>query len=790
MQSASVSYGKASAYLPVIELLRGYFGIDSRNDPRKIKELVTGKVLTLAPALATAVPPLLALLDVPVDEVSWTALEPSQRQQRTLDAVKHLLLRESEVQPLIVVFEDLHWIDADTQAFLDSLVESLPRARLLLLVNYRPEYRHAWGGKTYYRGLQIDSLPAESADELLAALLGPDAALGPLKRLLIERTEANPLFLEESVRALVETAALVGERAAYRLTRPVEQLTIPATVQAILAARIDRLSPEDKRLLQAASVIGKDVPFELLKALGELPDTELRQGLARLQSAELLYEGRIFPDLEYTFKHALTFEVAYGSLLQERRRTLHARIAHAIEQLYPERVIEHAERLAYHARHGEEWSRAARYAHLAAGRAMAHARYEAAATLYETVIRAIDRESEGGDASLKLDAYLELFAARVETGAAEGFEELGEKAEALARALGDRERLAQVRVRLAQGSCFIWVGADGLETALVRSREAFDLAAPTDLRTRSYARLLAGTASLALGRFRDAIRECEAGVGLFTTIPVDAETYRLVLPIRANLQAWQAAAYAALGEFEAALTSAAEARQIANEIDHPQCGWLAAAYSSHVLVSKGEIDAAARIYESGLAIAKDNQLPYGVLSTSLGLAHCRFLMGRDAEGMKSLPDDRSPGAILKQFTRTVGRYGALPASAYLTAGRLDKAQAEIAHGLALAMAEKARAYQVPLFRLRAEALAMPEIDDRDEAGSCWRQCLELAAELEMRPELAHAHLGLARLLRNTGALDQAREHLRVATNMYREMDMRFWLERAETAMSELGSKRA
>jgi predicted ATPase len=177
VQSASVSYGKATAYLPVIELLRGYFAIEGRDDPRKIREKVTGKVLTLAAALGPAVPALLALLDVPVDEASWHALDPLQRRQQTLDAVKRLLLRESEVQPLVVVFEDLHWIDGETQALLDSLVDSLPAARLLLLVNYRPEYRHTWGGKTYYRQLRIDPLPPESADELLDGLLGGDAAL-------------------------------------------------------------------------------------------------------------------------------------------------------------------------------------------------------------------------------------------------------------------------------------------------------------------------------------------------------------------------------------------------------------------------------------------------------------------------------------------------------------------------------------------------------------------------------------------------------------------------------------
>src|SRR5262249_49112148 len=261
-----VSFGKATAFLPLIDLLRNYFQIESRDDARKIREKVTGKLLSLDRALEPSLPALLWLLEVPVEDPQWEKLEPAQRRQRTLDGVKRLRLRESQVQPVLVLFEDLHWIDAETQAFLDSLVESLPAARLLLLVNYRPEYQHGWSGKTYYRQLRIDTLPPESADELLDGLLGNDAGLEPLKRLLIERTGGNPFFLEESVRTLVETKALAGERGAYRLARASHTFQIPATAQAILASRIDRLSPEDKRLLQAAAVIGKDVPFGLLQA--------------------------------------------------------------------------------------------------------------------------------------------------------------------------------------------------------------------------------------------------------------------------------------------------------------------------------------------------------------------------------------------------------------------------------------------------------------------------------------------------------------------------------------------
>ena len=244
----------------------------------------------------------------------------------------------------------------------------MPAARLLLLVNYRSEYSHGWGGKTYYRQLRIDPLPPESAEELLDALLGPDADLGSLKRLLIER---NPLFLEECVRALAETGALTGNTGAYRLTQSIAQLKMPATVQAILAARIDRLAPEEKRLLQAAAVIGKDVPLPLLLAIADAPEHEVRTELTSLPAAEFLYEVRLFPDMEYTFKHALTHEVAYQGLLQDRRRGLHARITEAIERLAAEHIAEQSERLAHHALHGELWEKAVAYLRQAGVRATA-----------------------------------------------------------------------------------------------------------------------------------------------------------------------------------------------------------------------------------------------------------------------------------------------------------------------------------------------------------------------------------------------------------------------------------
>jgi class 3 adenylate cyclase len=294
LESASVSYGKATPYFPVLDLLRRYARVDERDDTRTIRAKVTGQLLTLDETLQDAIPPLLALLDALPDDSPFLTLDPPQRRQRTLAALKRVLLRESQVQPVLVVFEDLHWIDSETQALFDSLVESLPTARLLLLVNYRSEYQHGWGGKTFYTQLRLDPLPPASAAEVLQALLGDDAGLTPLTQLLIARTEGNPFFLEESVRTLVETGLLVGAPGAYRLAQPLDTLHVPATVHAVLAARIDRLPPEEKRLLQTAAVIGTEVPMPLLQTIADLPEAAFHHGLAHLQAAEFLYETRLF----------------------------------------------------------------------------------------------------------------------------------------------------------------------------------------------------------------------------------------------------------------------------------------------------------------------------------------------------------------------------------------------------------------------------------------------------------------------------------------------------------------
>src|SRR5262249_6243847 len=475
------------------------------------------QVLTLGETLQDTLPAFLALLDALPDDSPFRQLDPTQRRQRTLTALKRVLLRESQLQPLLLVFEDPHWIDTETQALLDSLVESLPTAQLLLLLNYLPEYQHGWGSKTYYTQLRLDPLPPASAAEVLHVLLGDDSSLAPLTPLLIARTAGNPFFLEESVRTLAETGVLVGEPGAYRLVQLLQSIQGPATVQAVLAARIDRLPPETKHLLQTAAVIGTEVPFPLLAAITDLPDNDLRHHLAHLQAAEFLYETCLFPELAYTFKHALTHEVAYGGLLQERQRVLHARIVEAIERLYADRLTEHVEQLAHHALRAEMWDKALAHLRQAGAKAFARSALREAVVYFEQALVAVRHLSERRETlEQTIDLRLDLRNALIPLRDVGAILHHLREAETLATALDNPRRLGWVSAYMA--SHFSFTNTYDQERAVACGQRALTLAAASgDFALEMIATFFLGVAYWSGGNYRQAVsyhrKNVEALVG-------------------------------------------------------------------------------------------------------------------------------------------------------------------------------------------------------------------------------------------------------------------------------------
>jgi predicted ATPase len=337
LEAFSVSHGKGAAYLPVLELLAAYFEISRDDDERKRGERILGKVLRLDRNLEDTLPYLYSLHGITEAADSLAQMEPQARRRRTLEAIKRILLRESISRPLMLIFEDLHWIDNETQGLLNLLVDAIANARVLLLVNYRPEYRHEWSSRTHYTQLRLDPLGTETAAEMLSAMLGDDKDLDTLKRQIIERTQGTPFFIEEMVQALFEEGVL-RRNGAVKLAKPISAIKVPSTVQAVLASRIDRLAPPEKELLQTLAVLGRDFTLKLAQRVTLKSNDELDAMLAQLQFGEFINEHPTVGDVEFIFKHALTQEVAYNSILADRRRRIHENTANAIEVLFSERL--------------------------------------------------------------------------------------------------------------------------------------------------------------------------------------------------------------------------------------------------------------------------------------------------------------------------------------------------------------------------------------------------------------------------------------------------------------------
>ena len=781
LQAGSVSYGKATSYLPVVDLLKGYFCIEDRDEPRTAREKVMGKLLTLDRTLESDLPAFLSLLDVPTDDQQWSTLDPPQRRRRTLDSVKRLLLRESEVQPLLVVFEDLHWIDSETQSVLDELVESLSAARLLLLVNYRPEYQHAWATRTNYGRVLLKPLPAESAEQLLTALLGSNAALEQLTHMLIARTEGNPFFLEESVRTLVETGALTGERGAHKLARPLPAIQVPETVQAVIAARIDRLGATDKALLQMASVFGKDVPFGLLQAIAEIAEDELHAAIGRLRAAEFLHEFEFLPDVQYTFKHALTHEVAYGSLLQDRRRALHVRIVEIIERIYPERLAEQIDRLAHHAFLGADWAKAVTYLQQAGAKALARSVNREAVRYFEEALTALThlpetRETVEQAIDLRFDLRNALLPL-VEWGRIEGYLR---EAEALARKLNDRRRLASVSGYMS-GLQLNTGGRTSDVRAFADEVEAIGASlgdVPLQI-AGTYYHVWLGDLS---GDYRGTERRCRT---LIDTLPGDLSRNRfgLVAYPAVVARAFLAHTLAELGAFEEGRDHGQEAVRLAESLDHPFSLIWACLNLGRLEGLRGEFTRAIILLEHAVTLSNELNIAYLTPIALAALGHIYARSGRVEQGVSWLQQ-----ALAGYASAGIGYLRSMSmvqlGEAHFLAGRADEAWNFGTRAVLLAREREERGHEAWAHRLLGEMASHRDHLDVAAAEAHYAASTALALELGMRPLVARCRFSLGKLYGRAGDR-RATEHLTSAISLFQEMGMRFWFDKAEAEMQAL-----
>jgi len=442
-EGRAVAHGRNIPFLPILEVYRSYFGITLQDDDRTAREKIAGRMVVLDQRFAESLPLLYDFLGVSDPQHLLPRLDPEVRQRQLIGIMREVIRTLNEEQPTVTMVEDLHWLDDASAEFIEHMVDARAGTRNLLLLNFRPEFRAEWMQKSWYRQIPLTPLGRDAIAELLADLLGKDPSLAGLATPIHERTRGNPFFTEEVAQTLIESGHLQGERGAYKLVTPIERLEVPATVQAVLAARIDRLPDREKRLLQVASVIGKDFAEPLLAAVAELANDDLKAALAALRRAEFIHEQAIYPVVEYSFKHPLTQEVALGSLLKERRRRVHAAVARAIEQQDAAHLDERAALLAHHYEEAGEKALAARWH----GRA---AEWAGLSNLSEglqhwrrvrELAPSIEDESEQTD--LALQACQQILTVAWRTGGTE--EESAavfEEGRALAERTGDQQALA------------------------------------------------------------------------------------------------------------------------------------------------------------------------------------------------------------------------------------------------------------------------------------------------------------------------------------------------------------
>ena len=758
LEAFAVSHGQASPYLPLTELLKAYFQIQPTDDERTRRQKIIGQVLELDRSLEGMLPYLFALLGIEEGPSSLQQMDAQIRRTRTFDALKQLFLRESLNQPVLLICEDLHWIDTETQGFLDSLTESVASANVILLTNYRPEYRHDWGTKTYYTQLHLAPLGTEDAEELMSFLLGADNSLHALKSLILERTEGTPLFMEDVVQTLAEDGALSGERGQYRLETPPTGLHISPTVHGVLAARIDRLTAEEKELLQQLSVIGRQFPVSLVKAVVSQTEDELHQILASLQAKEFLYEQPAFPESEYLFKHALTQDVAYGTVLQEQRKTLHERTGQAMEVLYRTSVGDHYSELARHYSRSGNAEKAVEYLGLAGHQAVQRSANDEAIGHFTTAIELLQTLP---DSPSRSQHELALHVALGAPLATKGFTapEVGNvylRARELCEQLGDTLELYPTLYGLW---LFYFVRAE-YTTAHELGEQLLRLAqSRQDFTLLLAAHFVMGQTLLHLGEPAPARTHLEQGSALYDAQQHHALTlsYGSIDQGVANLCVASESLWY-LGYPEQALKRSNEASTLAQALSHPFSLALALDLTAWLRQLRREGQAAQESAEAVMALSTEQGFPYWVAEGTIYRGWALAEQGYGGEGLSLIRE----GLAARQATGAdVFRsyFLALLAEAYGKDKQVENGLGTVAEALAFVENTEERFYEAELYRLKGELLLQQSQTQHPEAEDCFQQAITVAQRQAAKSWELRAATSLARLWQQQGKQAQARELL-------------------------------
>jgi predicted ATPase len=753
LEAFPLSHSQAAAYTPLIELLHEYFRITLDDEARTRREKVAGKVTMLDPRLGgETLPHLFALLGIVEGDDSLTQMDAQTRRRRTQDAVKRILLRETLNQPLMLIFEDLHCIDDETQGFLNLLAEGIANAPLLLLVNYRPEYTHPWGRKSYYTQLRLDSLDEEGAAAMLSARIGDSPELDPLKRLVLERTEGNPLFIEEVVEALFDEGALV-RNGAVKVTKPLSQLNIPHTVQGILAARIDRLPSEAKELLQTLAVIGSSFPLALVREVVRVPGDRLDQLLEILQAGEFIHERPATGDVEFTFKHALTHDEAYKSLLTVRRKLLHERIGAAIEQVYASSINDHLVELARQYSGSGNLSKALEYYERAGRQAVQRSAYDEAMRDFTTALELLQSRSKNAERDqreLALQSSLGPVLMATKGWAAPETEKVYLRAHELAKTSGTPEQRFPALVGY-WGTAYV---SGRLSAARERFKELLDFVRehpdPVFVLEACHHEW---SLALSAGELDAAQRHVERGLALYEAqLPsIPGAGYSAHHPAVCG-HGWGALVLWLRGFPDTAQGQANQAVSLAQELRDSLSLAFALATRAQVHQVMREVRPALEATEAAIARAEGfpNYLLWARIVRGWALAE----LGKAVEGVRQIREaiaglPAGPGEMWSTY------FLAQLAEACRQANRLGEGLGAIAEALAFIQQNGERWWEAEIFRLRGELLLKQNESKAAEAQNCFEEAIQIAREQGAKSLELRAAVSLARLLRDTNRRDEA-----------------------------------
>jgi predicted ATPase len=754
LEAYSVSHGKASAWLPLLELLRGYFGVEDTDDAASRRAKVRNALAALDPALDDTLQYLFGLLGIVEGPDPLAQMDPQIRRQRTLDALKRIVLRESLNQPLVVIFEDLHWIDEQTQALLDLLADSIATAKILLLVNYRPEYSDQWGNKTYYSQIRLDPLGGAGGTAMLSYLLGDAVELNPLKRLVIERTGGNPFFIEEIERTLFDEGALI-RNGAVSVARSLSQLRLPTTVQGILAERIDRRPSDQKQLLQMLSVIGRESSLGLIRQMTSTTHAQLEPMLADLQAGEFIYVQPAATGVEYVFKHALTQEVAYNSLLIERRKQLHERAGQALESMFGDQLDDHLTQLSHHYSHSDNIDKAVDYLGRAGQQALQRSAHDDAISGLNAAIDLLQRLPESPERlqrELPLQLALGSVLSAIKGWAALEVERALTRARELCERLGDRAELF-----------FVLFGLFVVHYIRGELRMAYELAEQLLRRAESsndsthllLAHNALGSASFDIGKLLPAREHKEASISLYDPARHGPFAIGASFDVKGFALSYVAMTLWLLGYPDQALKRANEAVEFTQALSHPLTLAGVEFFLGIVQQYRREARATQKAAERAIALSAEHGFTFWLAVATILRGWAMAQQGVNEEGIAQMEE----GLAAFRATRAeISRphWLSLLAEACIESGRLNDGLSVLAEALAGVKETEGRKYEAEIHRLKGELLLRQDDSNAAEAQTCFERAIEIARKQGAKSWELRATTSLARLLRDNGRRDEAR----------------------------------